>query len=202
MTWYVWIGFVAASLVVGVMPGPGVMSIIGYAMSSGRRVALASVAGMAVGNGVAMTLSLLGVGTLLATSALAFATVKAIGAIYLVGLGIWTIVRSGPTTSISRPPPHPRSAFLGNVAVGTFHPKTIVFFVAYVPQFIRADSSFAAQAAILIVTFCTVVGATDSVYALAAARAARLLRTPRAATWLQRTGGGVLIGSGVATARS
>ena len=72
MDWRVWIGFVTASALIGLAPGPGVMSIVGYALSSGRRVALASVAGIALGNGIAMTLSLAGVGALLAASALAF----------------------------------------------------------------------------------------------------------------------------------
>jgi len=71
MDWHVWLGFVAASALMGLIPGPGVMSIVGYAVSSGRRVALASVAGLAVGNATAMTLSLAGVGVFLAASALA-----------------------------------------------------------------------------------------------------------------------------------
>jgi len=97
-------------------------------------------------------------------------------------------------------PISPRTAFLGNVAVGTFHPKTIVFFVAFAPQFIRPDVNYALQAAILIATFTAVAGATDTAYALAAARASRLLRSPRAALWSKRAGGGVLIAAGLATA--
>jgi threonine/homoserine/homoserine lactone efflux protein len=86
------------------------------------------------------------------------------------------------------------------VAVGTFHPKTIVFFVAFVPQFIRPDAGYGPQAAILIATFALMVGATDTAYALAASRASGMLRRPRIRIWSKRAGGGVLIAAGVATA--
>ena len=204
MLWSTWVGFVVACAVMGAIPGPGVISIVGYAVGSGRKVALASVAGMAVGNTVAISLSLAGVGTLLAASALTFAIVKWTGAFYLVGLGIVSLARAGtgepdearqPMRGIS-----PRAAFLGNVAVGTFHPKTIVFFVAFVPQFIRPEGSYLLQATILSMTFCCVVAGTDTLYAVAASRASGLLRRPRLLVWSRRAGGGVLIAAGVATA--
>jgi len=87
MDWHHWIAFALASAVMGLIPGPGVMSIVGYAVGAGRRVALALVAGMMVGNAIAMSLSLLGVGALLAASALAFSVVKWAGASYLIGSG-------------------------------------------------------------------------------------------------------------------
>nr|MEA2797714.1 hypothetical protein [Phenylobacterium sp.] len=197
-----WIAFVLASAAMGLIPGPGVTSIVGYALSSGRRTALASVAGMALGNALCMTVSLAGAGALLAASATAFTVLKWAGALYLIGLGVLAIARSrGGIDALSPPTPiSPRAAFLSNVAVGTFHPKTIVFFVAFAPQFIRADASYPLQAGILIATFAGVVGATDTAYALAAARASHLLRSPRAALWSRRAGGGVLIAAGVATA--
>jgi threonine/homoserine/homoserine lactone efflux protein len=198
-----WLAFALACAAVGLIPGPGVTSIVGYALSSGRRTALASVAGMALGNVVAMSLSLAGAGALLAASALAFSVLKWAGAVYLIGLGVLAIARSRQglgAEAAPRAPIGPRSAFLGNVAVGTFHPKTIVFFVAFAPRFIRPDVNYAGQAGILIATFAIVVGTTDTLYALAAARASHLLRSPRATLWSRRAGGGVLIAAGVATA--
>ncbi len=202
MDWHYWIAFALASAVMGLIPGPGVMSIVGYAVGAGRRVALASVAGMMVGNAIAMSLSLLGVGALLAASALAFSVVKWAGASYLIGLGVVTIARSrgAPRQDDATPRLGARAAFAGNVAVGTFHPKTIVFFVAFVPQFISPEGGYATQAALLVATFCLVVDGTDTAYALAASRASKVLRTKRAAMWAKRAGGGVLIASGVATA--
>ena len=203
MPWHLWLGFVAASALIGVIPGPGVLSIIGYAMGSGRKVALASVAGMACGNAVAMSLSLAGVGALLAASALAFSVIKWSGALYLVGLGIVALWRS--RTALAGPETRPAllspgAAFAGNVAVGTFHPKTIIFFVAFVPQFISADAAYSPQAAVLVATFCAVVATTDTAYALAASKAAHLIRGSRALIWSRRASGGALIASGLATA--
>ncbi|HEX4711413.1 LysE family translocator [Phenylobacterium sp.] len=197
-----WLAFALASAAMGLIPGPGVTSIVGYALSGGRRTALASVAGMAVGNALCMTISLAGAGALLAASAWAFMVLKWAGALYLIGLGVVTIARSRTKVAAAGrlAPIPPRTAFLGNLAVGTFHPKTIVFFVAFAPQFIRADASYVLQAAILVATFTTVVGATDTAYALAAARASHLLKSPRATLWSRRAGGGVLIAAGVATA--
>jgi threonine/homoserine/homoserine lactone efflux protein len=75
-----WLAFAAASLVMALIPGPGVASIVGFALSSGQRTALASVAGMAVGNATAMTISLAGAGAILASSALGFTILKWLGA--------------------------------------------------------------------------------------------------------------------------
>jgi threonine/homoserine/homoserine lactone efflux protein len=203
MTWHGWLAFVLASTVMGLAPGPGVTSIVGYALSSGRRTALASVAGMAVGNAVAITLSLAGVGALLAASALAFSVLKWAGALYLIALGVFTLSGTRPPCvglSAGERTVSPRMAFLGNVAVGVFHPKTIVFFVAFVPQFISARSPYAPQAALLALTFCGAVSITDTAYALAASGASRWLRRPGVALWSRRASGGVLVAAGVATA--
>jgi threonine/homoserine/homoserine lactone efflux protein len=200
---HLWLAFAAASAVMGLIPGPGVTSIVGYALGSGRRTALASVAGMTVGNMVCMTLSLAGVGAILAASALAFSALKWAGALYLIGLGLWTLwkARKLPGEQIAPPPPiSPQAAFLGNVAVGTFHPKTIVFFVAFAPQFISPHAPYWPQAAILIATFTGVVAATDTAYALVASHAAALLKRRKTLLWSRRASGGVLIAAGLATA--
>ncbi|HEV7385412.1 MAG TPA: LysE family transporter [Phenylobacterium sp.] len=102
-----WIAFVVASAAMGLIPGPGVTSIVGYALSSGRRTALASVAGMALGNALCMTVSLAGAGALLATSALAFTVLKWAGALYLIGLGLLAIARSRAGIDRTAAPPRP-----------------------------------------------------------------------------------------------
>jgi threonine/homoserine/homoserine lactone efflux protein len=197
-----WVAFAAASLLMGLIPGPGVASIVGYAMSSGRKTALASVAGMALGTIIAMSVSLAGVGALLAASAAAFTILKFAGAAYLIALGLIAIFArpGGDSETQPRAAIAPRTAFLGNIAVGTFHPKTIIFFVAFVPQFISPHGSYLVQAAILTVTFGLVVACTDTLYALAASGAARALDRPSLKLWAKRGGGGILIAAGVATA--
>jgi threonine/homoserine/homoserine lactone efflux protein len=202
MHWHVWLEFVVISGMIGLVPGPGVTSIVGYALGSGRRTALCSVAGIAIGNVLAITLSLGGVGAILAASALAFSILKWAGALYLIFLGVLTLIRSTRPADlrVTTRQITPRAAFFSNLALGMFHPKTIVFFVSFVPQFINKDTNYAAQAVLFGATFCVVVGCTDAAYALAAAKAAHLLRRPRTAIWSQRASGGVLIAAGVATA--
>lgn len=201
MTLSTWAAFAAASAVMGLIPGPGVTAIVGYALGSGRRTALASVAGIALGNGIAMMLSLAGVGAILAASALAFAALKWAGALYLIGLGLYTLFRSGRTSLAAKADViAPRSAFFGNLAVGVLHPKTIIFYVSFVPQFISPAESYLFQTALLTATFCLVVAATDTAYALAASGASSLLARADVAVWSKRASGGVLVAAGVATA--
>ncbi|HEV2748864.1 MAG TPA: LysE family translocator [Allosphingosinicella sp.] len=197
-----WAAFAAASFVIAVIPGPGVASIVGFAFSSGRRAALASVAGMAVGNATAISVSLAGAGAILASSALAFTILKWAGALYLVAIGALAIATSkaAADSDVPRPAITPRVAFLSNVAVGTFHPKTILFFVAFASQFISPNGSYLQQAAILVATFTLIAAATDTAYALLASRTSTLLARPRFRTWAQRAGGGALVAAGVATA--
>lgn len=201
MAWGTWAAFVAASLALALIPGPGVATIVGFAFGPGRRAALAAVAGMAVGNALAFAASLAGAAAVLAASAHAFTLLKWVGALYLVFLGVRAIRRAGQGGGAwSRPPASPRAAFATTLAVGTFHPKTIMFFVAFAAQFISPSAAYLPQAAILVATFTAVAATTDAGYALAAARAARLLDRPARRRWLERAGGGVLIAAGVATA--
>jgi threonine/homoserine/homoserine lactone efflux protein len=193
--------FALASAAMGLIPGPAVTAIVGYALGSGRRTALASVAGIACGNAIAMTLSLAGVGAVLAASALAFSALKWAGAAYLIGLGLYTLLKRGPEAAGRAPDAvTPRAAFLGNLAVGVLHPKTIVFYVSFVPQFIDARGDYAGQAALLTATFCLVVAATDTAYALGASAARSFLMRADVARWSRRASGAVLIGAGAATA--
>jgi threonine/homoserine/homoserine lactone efflux protein len=203
MPLHVWLGFVAAAALIGIVPGPAVTSIVGYALSSGRRTALASVAGVSLGSFIAISLSLAGVGAVLRASSAAFMALRWGGAAYLIGLGLYTLTRSGRTADAKAPartPVSARAAFASNLLLGSFHPKTLVFFIAFAPQFISARGEYFAQAAILALTYCAVVGATDTTYALAASHAAGFLRRPGAMVWSRRAGGGVLIAAGVATA--
>ena len=195
-----WLGFAAASFVLAIIPGPGAASIVGFAFSSGRRTALASVAGMAVGNATAISVSLAGAGAILASSAIAFAVLKWAGALYLIAVGLSAIARSG-SRSANKPASRPvsaRAAFLTNVVVGTFHPKTILFFVAFASQFIRADAPYFRQAAVLGGTFVLIAVCTDTGYALAASKASGLIRKPGMMTWSRRIGGGVVLTAGIA----
>lgn len=199
-----WLAFAAASLVIALVPGPGVAAIVGFAFGSGRRTALAAVAGMAVGNAAAISLSLAGAGAVLGTSAFAFAVLKWTGALYLVAIGLLAILRSrGGGGGGGAEPPRAigaRTAFATTLAVGTFHPKTILFFVAFAAQFVRADAPYLPQAALLVATFTLIAASTDTLYALAASRASALIRRPAVRRWSARIGGGAVMAAGVAMA--
>lgn len=202
MDFQTWLVFAAASLAMALIPGPGVASIIGFAFSSGRRTALASVAGMAVGNVIAMSVSLAGTGVILGSSAMAFTVLKWAGALYLITIGLIAIVRSGDAVQADAPARaiSARAAFITNVAVGTLHPKTILFFVAFAAQFLRDDTAYLPQAAILIATFTLIAATTDTLYALTAAKASGMIRKPGVRKWAQRAGGGAVLSAGIAMA--
>ena len=199
-----WLAFIGASLVIGLIPGPGVISIIGYAINSGRNTALAAVAGMVVGNTIAMLLSLIGVGTLLATSPKVFFVIKWVGALYLIYLGGLTIWRSREKVSAqdTRKITPPKAAFLNNILVGTFHPKTIVFFVAFVPQFIDATRNYWTQSGLLLITFVVTVACSDAGYALLASHASNLLRSKNGVLYTRIAGGFCMIAAGALAAGS
>jgi threonine/homoserine/homoserine lactone efflux protein len=202
MDLHLWLAFAVASLVIAIVPGPGVVSIVGFAISSGRNVALASVAGMAIGNAIAVSLSLAGAAAVLATSALAFTVLKSAGAVYLIAIGLIAIVGSKRSDYAAKASPtvSPRTALLTNLVVGTLHPKTILFFVAFSAQFVRPDLPYFPQAVVLVLTFTAIAAVTDTLYALGASRAALLLRGKQAITWSRRIGGGVLVTAGLAMA--
>lgn len=203
MTLHLWAGFAFASLVIALVPGPGVATILGFAFGSGRRTALAAVAGMALGNAIAIGASLAGAAAILAASALAFTILKWLGATYLIVIGLIAIARSGRVAAAADARPRaiaPRAAFATTVAVGTFHPKTILFFVSFASQFIDPAAAYLPQAAILVLTFTLVAAVTDTLYALAASSAAGAIRRPAIRRWAARAGGGAMVAAGVATA--
>ncbi len=203
MDWTLWAGFVVASLIVGLLPGPGVTSIVGYALTAGMRTALASVFGATFGNATAMILSLVGVGVLLSQSPTGFLILKWVGGAYLVAMGLYAMLKArrgalgpdGTPKTIA-----PSAAFWGTFAITAVNPKTIIFFVAFTPQFISPAYAYWPQAGILLLTFCIVVTISDGFYAIASSWAAGFLKGPEVQLWSQRVGGAVLIAAGLLTA--
>ena len=159
-----WIAFVAASLAIGLVPGPGVAAITGYAIGSGSRTAFAAVAGLAIGNFTATAISLAGMGGVLAASPVAFAVLKWAGAAVLIAIGVRQIAsareRAAAAPRITAPV-SPRTALAASVGIGTFHPKTIVFMAAFAPQFVDPARAYPPQAAVLAATFAATCAVTD-----------------------------------------
>lgn len=197
-----WLAFVAASAALLAVPGPTILLVTGYALSQGRRVAVASAAGVALGDAVAMTASLAGLGALVLASATLFTVLKWIGAAYLMWMG-WTLWRSagGPTAGDAPEAEVGGGAVFRHAAVVTaLNPKSIVFFIAFVPQFIDARAPLGPQFAVLIATFVALAALNALAYALLAARLRDGMRRPWVLRATGRAGGAVLMGMGVVTA--
>jgi threonine/homoserine/homoserine lactone efflux protein len=198
-----WLAFVAASLVLLFIPGPTVTLVVGYAIARGRASAIATALGVALGDFTAMSLSLLGLGAILAASASLFTAVKLIGGAYLVYLGwkLWTApVQVDGDLAINTQGTSHRGMFWHAFVVTALNPKSILFFVAFVPQFIDKQSAYGPQVAILVATFVVLAVVNSLAYALVAARARTMLRIPSVLKAVNRTGGGILMGAGVAAA--
>lgn len=200
MTFETWIAFVAASAVVLAIPGPTILLVIGQSLGAGRRGALPLVGGVALGDLTAMTLSLAGLGAVLAASATAFTIVKWIGAAYLIWLGV-SLWRARVPEEDAAPVALPaRRAMRDAYVVTALNPKSIAFFIAFVPQFVVSGAPFAPQAAVLIATFVVMAAANAAIYAVLAGRLAGAVRRPGVRRLVNRAGGTMLIGAGVATA--
>ena len=200
-----WLLFVAASTALLLIPGPTVLLVLSYALSQGRTVALATVAGVALGDLLAMTASLAGLGALVLASATVFTVLKWVGAAYLIYLGIKlyrsaSAARLGPVENLNLATP--KSVFTHSALVTALNPKSIVFFIAFVPQFVAVESPLLPQFAILIATFVGLAAINALTYALLADTLRHKIARPSVLAWFSRIGGGALVMMGVATAVS
>lgn len=201
MSFETWLAFCAASAVLLIIPGPTILLVVSYGLGQGWRTALPTAVGVALGDFTAMTLSMLGVGALLAASASVFTVLKLAGAAYLIYLGV-KLFRAGGTLQ-AEPRTDAASALkmVGHAWVVTaLNPKSITFFVAFLPQFIDRNVDFWTQMLVFETTFLVLAFVNALGYALAAARARKLFASPRAIGIFNRTGGAMLVGAGVATA--
>ena len=198
-----WLAFVAASALLLVIPGPTILTVISYSLAQGRRANGPLVAAVALGDSTALALSILGLGALLAASAFWFMVVKWIGGLYLLYLGI-RLLRAGITPG--EPAAPAGTASLGKLFVNTWlvtalNPKGIVFFVAFLPQFIDPAGDTARQLWILAATFVALAVVNTSLYALFASAAHWRLASPRARRRFDLAGGMLLAGIWVLLAR-
>ena len=200
-----WFAFVAASAVVLAIPEPTILLVISYALSHGRRAATATVAGVALGDFTAMTASMLGLGARLSTSAALFTVLKWVGAAYLISMGIklWRAPVHDPGQageSAADAGLRPWSIFAHAYVVTALNPKSILFFVAFLPQFLDTTQPLALQMLIFETTFLILASLNAALYGLTAAAARRSIRKPRVQRIVNRTGGSLMIGAGLLAA--
>jgi threonine/homoserine/homoserine lactone efflux protein len=195
-----WLAYAATTAVVLAIPGPTILLVLSYSIAHGRKATFPLVAGVALGDSIAITFSLIGLGTLLAASAFWFTLIKWMGGLYLIYLGLRLVrgaakpmqLQAAGTQQVS-----PRKLFTNAFIVTVLNPKSIVFFIALLPQFISTAHPATTQLWILGVTFVVLatIGATS--YALFAASIRRFLASPRAQKAYSYIGGGLLCGAGV-----
>ncbi|MET0172259.1 MAG: LysE family translocator, partial [Agrobacterium vaccinii] len=191
-----WLAFVAASAVMLAIPGPTILLVISYALGHGRKASSATVAGVALGDFTAMTASMLGLGALLATSAALFTVLKWVGAAYLIYLGIklWRAPVGGEgAQEAATGKERPVKIFLHTYIVTALNPKSIIFFVAFLPQFLTPSLPFWPQVMIFEVTFLVLATCNAALYGLLASAARNSIRKPKVQRIVNRTGGSLLI---------
>jgi threonine/homoserine/homoserine lactone efflux protein len=195
--------FAAAALALLVVPGPAVLYVVTRSIHQGRRAGLVSVLGIHLGTLVHITAATAGLSALLVSSATAFTVVKLAGAAYLIGLGLWTLLSRAPGAEPALVGERRlRRVFLQGVVVNVLNPKTALFFLAFLPQFVDPDRGHATlQIALLGVTFGALGMVTDSLWAVGAGAAGDVLRRSRRFAGVQRyVAGSVFVGLGVVTA--
>jgi homoserine/homoserine lactone efflux protein len=202
MNGQVFAAFALAAMLILVIPGPTIILVISQAAAHGRKSVLPLAAGVVCGDFTAMTLSLCGLGTILAASAAVFTFLKWIGAIYLVYLGIrlWGLNPGSGSVYASAANVLPRSLFRSAYFTTALNPKGIAFFVAFMPQFINAQAPALRQLLLLGATFLVLAGTNATLYGFFAGRLSDALGRSRVRKWLYRCGGGALIGAGIVTA--
>lgn len=200
MTFESWAAFTAASAVLLVIPGPTVLLVVSYALGQGWRTVLPMTVGVALGDFTAMTLSMLGLGALLAASATLFTVLKWVGAAYLVFLGIKLWRAGGTLDAAPRTDAVSAAKMLDHAwLVTALNPKSITFFVAFLPAFLDPQADFLTQMMVFETTFLLLAFANAFGYALVAARARGFVADPRAIGVVNKVGGGLLVGAGAAT---
>ncbi len=199
MSVHSYLAFLVASAVLLVIPGPTVLTVIGYSLSHGRRANMWLVAAVALGDSTALAVSLLGLGALLAASAFWFTMVKVTGGLYLFYLGmalLWTGIRpteaAGPVRPTSR-----RRLFADTYMVTALNPKSILFFTAFLPQFVTSERNTALQLWLLAASFVILAAVNAAMYSVFAASAHRALKRPFAGRSLHLAGGALLSAAGI-----
>jgi threonine/homoserine/homoserine lactone efflux protein len=191
------LAFVLASTVVLAIPGPTVLLVVTRSLNHGHEVRRATVAGVVLGDLVAMTAAVLGAGALLLASSELFLALRLTGGAYLIWLGIRTWRSGGAQWHLQEPAAHsPHRVVSESFAVTATNQKSIAFFVAFVPQFIDPARPWLPQVVTLILVFVTLGGLNATGYAWLAGRARTSIADPAIRRRVARASGGVLVTGG------
>jgi homoserine/homoserine lactone efflux protein len=191
-----YIAYAIACIVIVLVPGPTVTLVIASSMRHGTRAGLLNVAGTQLG--VAIMITIVGIGLASTIEAMGhwFEWIRLVGAAYLIWIG-WQMIRSSGKLTDGAVPLAPRGGFfLQGFLVAVSNPKTLIFFGAFIPQFMDPNSDYTLQILIMGITAMVIAAVSDSTYAIIAGRAGQALSTRRARL-MSRISGGFLIGGGL-----
>jgi threonine/homoserine/homoserine lactone efflux protein len=194
--------FCAAALALIVVPGPAVTYIVTQSLDKGRSAGIVSALGVACGGLVHVAAATAGLSALIASSASMFTVVKLAGAAYLIALGLMRLAGRGGDETAEREQPPPHRLFVQGAVVNVLNPKTALFFLAFLPQFVDpALGPVALQAAVLGVVFVAIAVVSDSTYAVVTAALADRIRGSRRAAQIKRwLSGGIFVALGATAA--
>ena len=196
MSVQLYLAFVASCFIAAIIPGPTTTLIVANSLRHGMRAGLLNAAGTQLGCGTMLTLVLLGLATAIASMGHWFDWLRLAGAAYLIFLG-WKLIRASGEIGVETAPKQPRGGFfMQGCLVSLSNPKQLLFFGAFLPQFINPQGNYTAQIALLGVTALICGGISDSSFAILSGRAARML-SPNRSRWIMRCSGGALIGGGL-----
>ena len=196
MSLNLYLAFVAACIALALLPGPVVTLVIANGLRHGTRAALVNIAGVQAGLAIVIGIVAVGLTSLMATMGYWFDWVRFAGAAYLVWLGIKLIRSPVEGVNADAPPPPPRGGFfLQGFLVLLSNPKVLVFFGAFIPQFVDMSRDHVSQVALLGVTFMVIGAITDAIFALLAGRV-RLFFSSSRTRLVSRISGAIMIGGG------
>ena len=193
-----WLAYTFVTATFLLIPGPTILLVISYSLIRGRQAVFALVLGVGLGDVVAMILSFIGVGLLLQTVTIAFQFLKWIGAAYLIWLGIRMWRSASESTELAAITDNKVwHAIMANAFVITaLNPKSIVFFLAFLPQFINSEKPFITQSLILGSTFLILAIISVLFYSMLASFTGQQMQLSLIHRWTNRIGGSLLIGAG------
>lgn len=197
MNFELWLAFVVAYTVISLIPGPSVLLVTGQALTKGTRAAFVCISGELLGGIVLIALSLFGVGSILAASSELFQFVKWAGVAYMAYLGVTQILeaRKQSVITVSQPQnSNDGASFKAGFFTAVLNPKAIIFYVAFLSQFLDPDGNIYSQFAIVVFTSTVIVALVLGGYALLAGQARQMFRSPKAQRRFGYTGGGCLLG--------
>lgn len=200
MSFETWVAYLIANIVLTLIPGPSVMLVVGLSLTRGLKSALTSILGDMFASVILTILSLIGVGAILAASAGLFVIVKWAGVLYMAYLGYCQIRDARHSSGFKfkqQPKKTAMDSFRAGFLAALFNPKAIIFYMAFLTQFMNPEADMLLQFGILVATSTVVIGVLLAGYALLAYRAKQAFKSQKAQRYFGYTGGSFLIGGSV-----